>query len=209
LSLSFLSMLYWLGRKGSPFPDFPLTRLAWFLATFAVLALAARPMRRAAPYRFAPLQTWPLSPLTAGLLVILLANGLGPYLGFKSALSFSMYSNLRVEGSSNHFLIPKGSIQLFDGIDDLVTLLDSSSPQFARLARQGSSLPLLELRRRLSLERRLGHDDVTVGLLYRGKAVTVRVGTGDPFFMAEPGFVASKLFTFREVPPAGVNRCLW
>jgi hypothetical protein len=70
-------------------------------------------------------------------------------------------------------------------------------------------LPLLELRRRLSLERRLGHDDVTVELLYRGKAATVRVGTGDPFFMAEPGFLASKLFTYREVPPAGVNRCLW
>jgi hypothetical protein len=142
-------------------------------------------------------------------LVILLANGLGPYLGLKSALSFSMYSNLRVEGSSNHFLVPKGSIQRFNEVDDLVTLLSSNSPQFARLARQGSSLPLLDLRRRLSLERRLGHDNMTVGLLYRGKAATVRVGTGDPFFMAEPGLLASKLFSDREVPPTGVNRCLW
>ena len=61
------------------------------------------------------------------LIVSLLAflNGLTPYLGLKTELSYAMYSNLRTEGrQTNHFLIPT-SWQLWDYQKDLVHITES------------------------------------------------------------------------------------
>ena len=48
--------------------------------------------------------------------------GLGPYLGYKNITAGAMYSNLRVEGSTNHLFIPKGSLQISDEIDRLINV---------------------------------------------------------------------------------------
>lgn len=58
---------------------------------------------------------------------LVLTNGLSPYLGFKTTPAFSMFSNLKTEGSFyNHLIIPAKSIQLVDWQDDWVAIRDTS-----------------------------------------------------------------------------------
>ncbi len=70
-------------------------------------------------YRFtlpAPLYVLPLA--------IIFINGCWTWVGGKTQTSFSMYSNLRSEGESNHWFLKR--IDLFPYQTDLVTVLDSS-----------------------------------------------------------------------------------
>lgn len=56
-----------------------------------------------------------------GLFVL---NGFGPYLGFKTAATFSMFSNLQTENSvSNHYVFTK-DMQVFDYQDHLVQIVE-------------------------------------------------------------------------------------
>ncbi|MDX1627158.1 MAG: hypothetical protein R3345_00580 [Fulvivirga sp.] len=59
-------------------------------------------------------------------ILLLIFNGLNPYLGLKTEYSFAMYSNLRTEaGQSNHLLIDN-ELKLFDFQEDLVFILDTN-----------------------------------------------------------------------------------
>lgn len=49
-------------------------------------------------------------------------TAMGPYLGYKNITAVAMYSNLRVEGKSNHLLIPKGALQISDEVDRLISV---------------------------------------------------------------------------------------
>jgi hypothetical protein len=82
----------------------------------------ASPLRRSAVLWAAP------------LLVVL--DGVCPYIGLKTDSSFAMFSNLRTErGFANHLLIPHAA-QPFGFQRDLVRIVESSDSMLARSARQ-------------------------------------------------------------------------
>lgn len=84
---------------------------------------------------------------------LILLNGLGPYLGGRTQISFSMFSNLHTEGGvSNHLLVP-ASIQFIDWQQDLVEIVDSNDPTLLALRDDQLRLPYLELRRRRTITR--------------------------------------------------------
>jgi hypothetical protein len=63
------------------------------------------------------------------LTVLLVFNGLCPYLGLKTGSAFAMYSNLHTEdGICNHLIMPCRVIRIAHFQDDLVEILDSSQP---------------------------------------------------------------------------------
>ena len=183
--------------------------LCWF-ALFAGVAGGACFVFRRVPLELLakPLQLR-ISPVQVLLVVLICLNGLSPYLGVKTTTSFSMYSNLRTEGSSNHLLIPKGAIQLWNEQDDLVEILESTHPELRALAETGARSTFFELRRRYANQRREGPADVPITYLRKGLRHAVPAGGQDVELVREPGWVERKLRHFRDVPPPGVNSCQW
>jgi hypothetical protein len=83
--------------------------------------------------------------LVAGALSVLLAAG--PYLGYRNALSFTMYSNLIAEnGRTNHLLLPK--VLTIGWPDESAIVLSATDEPLARY--RTKSLPLPELAARLT-----------------------------------------------------------
>lgn len=120
-----------------------------FFAWSVVRAFRGAPM--AAAGAFTPFLRRLAHP--AGLFIaVMLANGLAPYLGLYSARTWSMFSNLKVEnGQTNHLFIPASS-QIFPYLRETRLVLDSSDWQTRWAGARGYQIPLVEVRRRLSID---------------------------------------------------------
>jgi hypothetical protein len=137
--------------------------------------------------------------------VLVLVNGLAPYLGFKTETSLAMFSNLRTEdGVTNHLFIST-SWQVADYQKDLVRITSSDLPELRKLADDGYSLTRFEFERMLWL-----HDDFSVSCECYG--TTLRISKDDGVisgFDQEESFspwLGSVLY-FREVSEAADTPC--
>ena len=80
-------------------------------------------------------------------------NGLAPYLSLKTTTAFSMFSNIRTEGTgNNHLFMPR--IKFFGYQDDLVEILESNDRQLQQYGRTKDLLTWFELRRITSSRKR-------------------------------------------------------
>lgn len=83
--------------------------------------------------------------LWAGVAIVVLM-GLSPYLGWKTETCFTMYSNLRTEAEwNNHFFMPAWKLGPWQ--TDLVKIVDTDHPSFARYVEHGDLIAYFELRR--------------------------------------------------------------
>ena len=195
-----------------------LTRMAGYLFTGAgllavghVLARGVRVGSATPPFRM-PWSTVPL--LVFPLLLV--ANGMGPYLGYKTVPAFSMFSNLRTEdGRTNHMFL--GVHGLAPLQNDLVEIVDSSSERLRAMGAGGLRITYFELRRLLSGDMRRTHAFVVVGrptvaevaapgfwIDYRHRGHTVHVARADASgheVFQRHGWFLSKLVAFRLVHP--------
>jgi hypothetical protein len=135
--------------------------------------------------------------------LLILANGCGPYLGFKTRTSFNMYSNLRLEADAgNHLMFPR-SLDLFGFLADDVELLETNDELLQRnYVEKGYRITRFELERHLA-----GRDFSELHLVVRrnGRVETV---TSAP----QPSFVRRiqwKLLVFRPLGPEVVRECIW
>src|SRR4030095_15122896 len=79
--------------------------------------------------------------------LVLALHGLTSYLGLRTAGNFTMFSNLRTEGtSSNHLLLGSNPIKVWGYQEDVVRFME------IRHARglEGNSLPVVEFRKRIN-----------------------------------------------------------
>ena len=151
---------------------------------------------------------WTGRVIPGALVALLVVNGLGPYMGFKTATALSMYSNLRTEQTSNHLLIPKGSLQVVDWQDDLVRIRSATVEPYRRYAAEGVSLPLLELRRRLNDDAQAGASGISMVVEYRDVEHASAAMETHPVFAAPlENLLVRKLTLFRPVYPYA--RCSW
>ena len=68
--------------------------------------------------------------------LLVVANGLTPYLEVKTGYGWNMYANLRtVDGDSNHFVDPRAPLPLTDEQADLVRIISTDDPGLAALRR--------------------------------------------------------------------------
>jgi hypothetical protein len=146
---------------------------------------------------------------TAPVLALVLLNGLAPYLGLKTAVTFTMYSNLRVEGGvSNHFLVrtPIELGALSRNVRDLVQPQASSDPEINQWAADGLLLSRFELRRAAASVPRasLTYFDPRLGSAVRRNSVA-----DDPVLSVAPSWWQRKLLMYRPVDAEGPTHCRW
>ena len=122
------------------------TEGVWILYTAAMLAILILAWRQGGtPYL--PDASFRIGWAGAVVVAVFVVNGLSPYLGFKTENSFSMFANLRTEGSYwNHYIVPRG-LRILSFQDDLVTVIASSDPWMQRMAETGEEKIFFEFRR--------------------------------------------------------------
>ena len=142
-------------------------------------------------------------PLLAALPLLLAANGATPYLGLKTELSFSMFSNLRTEGGrTNHLFVPTAT-QLFDYQRDLVRILETGDPGMRAVAQLDRVLPYVEFRNHMS-----GHADARIAFERGGRRVELERAGDDPELVRPLPLAARKLLSFRTIDRVGPQRCV-
>lgn len=140
-----------------------------------------------------------------GVPLLVIYNGLCPYLGLKTETSWSMYSNLRTEIRPNHVFVPSW-LKMAGYQDDLVEIVETSLPQLERYRQDGLLLTFVEFRRICSAAS--GDFSVTykrsglVRLLESARGVS-----NDPVATSSPGWLTNTLLLFRPVDSTGPMKC--
>jgi hypothetical protein len=176
---------------------------AWILFDAAVLALVVRFFMRPHP----PAIERPLSyrrngvPLWMAIIpVLVIVNGISPYLELRTAYAFNMYSNLQTaDGKSNHLLVTR-TFPVTDFESDLVRITATDDPALQSYIGQ-LDVPFLQLRDYLSRR----NPNASLTYVRGGATHTVAHASDDPALVEPVPSWESKLFAFRSIdqtPPA-------
>jgi hypothetical protein len=134
------------------------------------------------------------------LLIVIVLNSLGPYLGFKTYATMTMYSNLSIaNGTTNHLFIPR--VPLSDMADDVVTIISSSNERVSSFSQRGLKLTWHELRREMS-------ETPFASIVYErdGEVIMMERASDDPELVTlDP--ILHRLLGFRPIGEEYV--CLW
>ena len=193
-----------------PRAGFPALATLWVIGVLAALAgllltREARPhWRERAPGRLGSAGVLLVFPL----LVVL--NGMSPYLGLRTVPTFSMFSNLRTEGGiTNHLFMPATALRVASYQEDLVTILaveDDGLRRFARRPRR-TFFDLQRIVQKMALEQ--GKTDIAISFRRGGRRVVLRNAERDPELMARNPWLQRKLLRFRAVPISRRRECSW
>jgi len=135
--------------------------------------------------------------------LLVLLNGLTPYLELKTGFGWNMYANLRtVDGDSNHFIVRR-TLPLTDAQADLVEILDSDDPGLQRYVDEHYSLTWQELRAYLS-----DHQGARVRYRRGSAVVSLEHASDDPELVRPLPMWQEKLQLFRAVDQESPERCL-
>jgi len=143
--------------------------------------------------------------IAMAMIAALAINGFSAYLGVKSHLTISMYSNLRVESEErwNHLLVPE-AVRVFGNDDDLIRVASIGSEDLDWL--EGRLKHRFEVRRRISEE----CSGVPIQLRYQVDGSTTFIDLTDACdseFGDAPSLLQRKLVRFRDVVEP--NECQW
>jgi hypothetical protein len=134
------------------------------------------------------------------LLVVIVLNSLGPYFGYKTYATMTMYSNLSVsDGKTNHLIIPR--IPLSGMADDVVTIISTENEKLASYAERGMKVTWHELRREMS-------ETPFTPIVYvrNGEIIQMDSAADDPELVSlDP--ILHRFLGFR--PIGEENVCLW
>jgi hypothetical protein len=174
----------------------------WQLGALAGIVATARYLAQRPPAPAAGALR-PHHALFALVPVLVVVNGLTPYLELKTGYGWNMYANLRtVDGDSNHFVIRR-TLPLADEQADLVRVVASDDPRLAGYAERGYSLTLYQLRIYLA-----AHPEAALTYERGGARVEV-VRAGDhPELVAPVPVWRQKLQMFRAVDERSPERCV-
>ncbi len=144
---------------------------------------------------------WRIGWAGALLALLVVANGLTPYLELKTAYGWNMYSNLvTVDGESNHYVV-RATLPLRDGQHDLVTVISSSDPDLQVYADYGYLLPWPSLRYYTA-----SHPDGS--LVYRRAGRRVEVSRiGDDPVLSAPAPWWWRWMPYRAINAATPDQC--
>jgi Vitamin K-dependent gamma-carboxylase len=135
--------------------------------------------------------------------LLVVANGLTPYLELKTGYGWNMYSNLRtVDGDSNHFVV-RATLPLTDQQADLVHILDTDDLGLARYEERGYALTFDQLRSYLA-ER----PDVRITYRRGNEVVALWHASDRPELVAPLPVWREKLQLFRAVDLRSPERCV-
>ncbi|MGH9083871.1 MAG: hypothetical protein ACRDYW_00325 [Acidimicrobiales bacterium] len=135
--------------------------------------------------------------------LLVVANGLTPYLEVKTGYGWNMYANLRtVDGESNH-LVVRRTFPLTDEQSDLVEIVSSSSPVLARYGANGYGLTWRQLRRYVA-----EHPDIRITYRRGNVTVSLQRASDRPELVEPVPEWREKLQLFRAIDLREPERCL-
>jgi hypothetical protein len=138
----------------------------------------------------------------AAVPVLLVINGLLPYVELRTAYAYTMYSNLRmVYGKSNH-LIVRASLPLAGRQADLVKVVSSNDPGLAQYSIYNYLLPWDSFRTYLA-----EHSGLAVTYDRRGERYVVKRAFDDRELITSPPWLVRKLLAMRAVDGNDHTRC--
>jgi hypothetical protein len=109
-------------------------------------------------------------------LVLLFLYGMTPYLGLRTTGNFTMFSNLRTEGTfSNHLLLTSNPLKVWGYEEDVVRFMEIRGARWL----EGKSLPVVEFRKRIYEWTQAGQT-VPLVLEYRGETYSTEDIVKDP-----------------------------
>lgn len=146
-----------------------------------------------------------MSKIQIVFLVVFFFNLVTPYLGIKTVSNFSMFSNLRVEQGSNHFLIGD-QLKISKNADDVAWIIEAP-PQWQLPSQEG--IPFKEIQRIITDLRVTNHPPLSVRFERDGKMYDVRNAIEDHETIPSLSFLERKLLGFRLVSREGINECRW
>ena len=181
---------------------FSLLWLALAGTLFVALGYAWRQLCERAGDR--PPPCFKTSPLLLIPLLVLL-NGLGPYLGLKLRSAWQMYSNLSVDDAgSNHFLIPY-SLDIGGFLADSVVIVSTSDSLLnEHYVQTGARMPYFALRSYL-----VHRPEVRLAYVRSGQYREIARAGDSPEFSTRPHPLLRKLLTFRPLGRQAGKICDW
>lgn len=185
--------------------------LTWFYIFTGLFLFGFLFIRKLPLSSFTSPISWKLKPGYWIFIILLVINGISPYLGIKLAPAFSMYSNLMTEeGYHNHILVPEKIIQIVDYQDDLVEILESNYPPLQEIAHRNRLIPFIILQRLIS-HNAAKEEFENINLTYRrnNKVFSYKNAENDPLLSKKQSWLFRKFTNFRYVPPPGENVCQW
>ncbi|UOQ66497.1 HTTM domain-containing protein [Hymenobacter volaticus] len=130
--------------------------------------------------------------------LLVLFNGLTPYLGIKTQTNFSMFSNLRTEGNISNHIFVSPSLQLFDMEKDLVEVTKTNLQDLQNLVNNNQVIPYFEFKRITSN----AHIDFYATYIHNNETQTIVVKQGisnQPELLIPHNWLAAKFIRFRPV----------
>lgn len=174
---------------------------SWQLYALGLIVLTGallRQLRSPSPHQLRPHHA-----LFALVPLLVVFNGLTPYLELKTGYGWNMYSNLRtVDGESNHLLVRR-SLPLTDEQEDVVTILDTSSSALGRYAANGYGLTWRQLRSYLAQ-----HPRVSITYQHGAETVSLRHASDRPELVEPVPAWREKVQLFRAVDLREPERCV-
>ncbi|MBF9236508.1 hypothetical protein I2I05_03780 [Hymenobacter sp. BT683] len=136
--------------------------------------------------------------------VLVLVNGLTPYLGLKTETAYAMFSNLRTEGGvTNHLFIPV-STQVFGYQKDMVEIVSSSDPELQKIARRNQIIPYFQFKNHVAIARPAQVDYLRNGTRH---SFTRAAAAPTDDLLHRSSFLMRKLMLFRAVAKAEPQPC--
>ncbi len=137
--------------------------------------------------------------------LLVLLNGLGPYVGLKLRSAWQMYSNLSVDDAgSNHLLIPR-SLDIGGFLVDSVVIVSTSDSLLdTHYVQTGARMPYFELHWYLA-----NHPEVRLAYIRAGQYREIARAGDSPEFSTRPHPLLRKLLTFRPLGQQAGKICDW
>ena len=135
--------------------------------------------------------------------LLVVGNGLTPYLELKTGYGWNMYANLRtVDGESNHLLVRR-TLPLTDEQADLVRIISTDDPGLSTYAAQDYALTWRQLRTYLA-----DHPDVRITYERAGATVSLRHAKDRSELLEPVPAWREKVQLFRAVDLQDPERCV-
>ncbi len=156
---------------------------------------------------------FPQPPLYRFVVLLFFLYGFSNYLGLRTAGTFSMFSNLRTEGStSNHLLLSSNPVKIFSFQEDTVEILevdDRIAGFYRKMPSPGQLIPRVEFSRVLDLALKKELPNIKMKVRYNGQIFETTDLEKDENFRFEVPAWQKKLMKFRHIEQNQAQSCKW
>jgi hypothetical protein len=195
-----VGLVEWTGRSERAFLDG--RAWAWIAADAALLAVVGWYLVRERPAVEEHQLRVPSASWLLVVPVLVVFNGLTPYLELKTSYGWNMYSNLEtIDGDSNHLLVPR-TVPVLDAQADLVRIVSTDDPGLRGYVDQRFDLPYLQVRAYLA-----EHPESAITYERAGQRHELAHASDEPDLVQPVPDWQQKLEAFRAVDQTDPNRC--